>query len=159
MRIAAFFALVAVMLAGTAFAGDSGNGCKLQGTWYGDAPDFSRWIANYHGAGANEGTSDLEFINPILPPGTSLSSARGVWAKSGPSTFDYTLIYFLSDAGGNIILAIRDSGVKTLTDCNTMEITNCTNYVDPETLEPYPGPCVPSTATARRVLLQEPSEP
>jgi hypothetical protein len=27
------FALFAVMLAGTAFVGDSGNRCKLQGTW------------------------------------------------------------------------------------------------------------------------------
>jgi hypothetical protein len=65
-------------------AGSAGNGCKLQGTWIGEAPypllggagDYNlKFFAVYHGTGDNEGTDVTEWINPVTGPGTSWSNA------------------------------------------------------------------------------------
>ena len=103
MRIATIISLFAVMLAGTAFAGDNGNGCKLQGTWIGETPyplpdetpmdptDDASYIltffAAYHGTGDNEGTEVLEWINPVPAPGIGWSNVGGIWKKVGPNQY------------------------------------------------------------------------
>ena len=102
MKIATIIALYVVLLAGTAFAGDNGNGCKLQGTWIGETPYplpdetpmdptdneyyMLKMVNVYYGTGDNDGIAVAEWINPVPDPGTSWSnSGRGVWEKSGPN--------------------------------------------------------------------------
>ncbi len=143
----------------------AGNGCKLQGTWIGespyplpDNPDFKlRFLATYHGEGDNEGTDVAEWANLPTAPGTSVTSSRGNWEKSGPNTYKYTMMGFLVDSATGTVLSVsRNSGTKTLVDCNTMVVTCAVEYLDPETMEPLM--CVPSTATLKRILIQEPCQ-
>ncbi len=148
-----------------------GKGCKLQGSWYGITPFGASYLATYHGTGANEGTSDLEWIDldPMLPSfglgAVSASSARGVWAKTGPDTFDFTLLTYLRDSDGQIVLVMRTSGTKTMLDCNTMEVISG----DAEFLSPgmnpleggrscSPPPIETEITIARRIILEQPCD-
>jgi hypothetical protein len=173
MRIKTIIALFVILLAGTAFAGDNGNGCKLQGTWIGELPYplpddtpldptddtyyMLKFFATYHGTGDNEGTDVLEWINPVPAPGTSWSNARGIWKKSGPNTYKYTIQGHIFDAEtGDILTVVRHVGTKTLTDCNTMEIISTAEYLNPDMT---PIMCVPGETTLHRVVQEEPCEP
>jgi hypothetical protein len=168
MKAKIFVVLFAVMLVGTAFAGDSGNGCKLQGTWFWelpyplpDNPDFVlKFWATYIGTGDNEGSEIVEWINYPLPLGLSSPTARGVWAKSGPNNYNFTMIGFVSqDETGTILQVLLHNGTKTLTGCNTMTATSVIQYLDPDTLEPISPPSDEGRGgVARRVLLQKPSQ-
>ena len=62
MRITTIIALFAVLVVGSAFAGDNGNGCKLQGTWHGVSPGVGSFVVQYHGTEDNTGTDDTEWI-------------------------------------------------------------------------------------------------
>ncbi len=167
MRTATMIALFAVMLAGTAFAGDSGNGCKIQGTWVGELPQqlpdgsgiYSlKFFSVSQGTGDTEGTDLTEWINPVPAPGTSWSNVRGIWKKSGPKTYSFTgtgYIYLTST--GTIVAAIRHTGTATLIDCDTMEIKESVETLDADM---KPIACVPGIVlTVHRALLQEPCEP
>ena len=58
---------------------------------------------------------------------------RGVWTKSGPNKYDYTtLIYRVLDATGEIVLILRASGTKTLTDCDTMSVETTYEFLLPD---------------------------
>ncbi len=163
MRITLVVALFAVVLAGTAFAGDSGNGCKLQGSWLGRIPTGGIYIVTYHGTGDNEGTDDLEWITGsptlfgVFPYATSVSSNRGVWAKAGPNKYDFTLLQVGLNADQNIEYIARYSGTKILTDCNTMEVRIlAVEILSPEDLQPLA--CIPMDPNtpptiARRITL------
>ena len=120
MKVKIIVTLFAVMLlAVSAFAGDNGNGCKLQGTWIGETPyalpdntpnDPSddvyymlKFFSVFHGTGDNEGTEVTEFINPVPAPGTTWGNggARGVWEKSGSNQYKYTKFgYIYATANG-----------------------------------------------------------
>ena len=160
MRITTIIALFAVMLAGMAFAGDSGNGCKLQGVWTVGVAD--EWILStftFHGTGDNEGTFVQEVINDLggflgLPPGWGnplgvvIPNARytvhpGIWAKTGPNTYKaksqgYVVqrTEVLDTYFDNVALVFLDNFSITLTDCNTAE-------VDVEIPYFFPGDTVP----------------
>ncbi|MBN1567198.1 MAG: hypothetical protein JXA73_05100 [Acidobacteria bacterium] len=160
MRITTIIALFAVMLAGTAFAGDSGNGCKLQGVWTVGAAD--EWILStytFQGTGDNEGTFVQEIINDLggflaLPPelgnplGVVIPNARytvrpGIWAKTGPNTYktkSQGYVVQRTEAFGthfdNVALVFLDNLTITLTDCNTAEVLVETHYF-------FPGDTVP----------------
>ena len=127
MRIATTIALFGLMLLGTAFAGDDGNGCKLQGTWYSVATDndSNSFVVQYYGTGDTEGTDDSEWVkigNAWKALGIArLSNTRGLWKKTGPNTYSSVLLTFLYDAEGQLMLISRNYGVKKLIDCNTME--------------------------------------
>jgi len=149
-----------------ATAGNSGNGCKLQGAWMGETsyplpgnPGFMlKFFVTYHGTGDNDGTATLEWINPRPDPGTSWSNARGVWTKSGPNMYEYNYFVFsVDDATGTILSVSRHAGTKTLTDCNTMAVTGSYEFLDPVTMQPLF--CLPYTASLRRILMQGPCEP
>jgi hypothetical protein len=168
MRITTIIVLFGVLLAGTAFAGDNGNGCKLQGTWLWEMsyplpgfPDFMlKFWATYIGTGDNEGAEIVEWINLPGSPDISYSTARGVWKKSGPNEYDYTMIGFGTDVEtGTVFLVQRSSGKKTLTGCNKMEATSVFEFLDPDTMEPMGPPVDGGSATATRVLLQKPDQP
>jgi hypothetical protein len=168
MKITTIIALFVVLLAGSAFVGDKDNGCKLQGTWMGETPyplpgnpDFIlRFMATYHGTGDNEGTEVIHYFNlpTNLPTEAKFGDSRGVWAKTGPNTYDYTLVTVVVDDLGNVVGIARNSGTKKLTNCNSMEATSNIQYLDPETMSPIPGMCFPGTATAQRITLHQPCE-
>ncbi|MBN1567847.1 MAG: hypothetical protein JXA73_08355 [Acidobacteria bacterium] len=147
MRKATIIALFCLMLTGIAIAGDSGNGCKLQGTWIGEVPMppftnpdgsvfMSTFMVTYHGTGDNKGTEVVEWINlppGFLPKGVSASMERGVWEKSGPNRYDYTtLVYRIWDATGQIVLILRASGTKILIDCDTMSLETTYEFLLPD---------------------------
>jgi hypothetical protein len=169
MRIITVVALFAVMLAGTAFAGDSGNGCKLQGTWVWEFPFPLPWDENfalkylitYMGTGDNEGTDITEPLNSdfFYGPDLSLSSSHGIWVKSGPGQYDYTVVAYVADrASGIIVAGSMTSGTKILTGCNTAEATAVTIPLIPGTMEPVPGaePTFVGSGVGHRLLLQKP---
>jgi hypothetical protein len=162
MKAKIFVALFAIMLAGTAFAGDSGNGCKLQGTWLYNAStplvDNLRFWATYNGTGDNDGTEIVEYIN--YPQNfVSYSTARGVWKKSGPNKYDYTMIDFLIyRETGEIVTVTRYTGTKTMIDCNTIEGTIWSEALDPDTMEPNTPPVYGGTGIGHRILLQKPAQ-
>ena len=72
---------------------NSGNGCKLQGTWIAQWSQYGiKYFITFIGAGANEGTVILEWIGDVAPGGLSISGARGVFGVSGNGThLDKTL--------------------------------------------------------------------
>jgi hypothetical protein len=164
MRMTIVIALFAFVLAGTAFAGDSNNGCKVQGTWIGETPYplpssgyyMLKFVITYQGTGDTEGTVRMEFANPIPMPGTLWSSAaHGVWAKTGPNTYKYTELGFIYDAmTGEILTIVRHIGRATIKTCNEAEFTGTTEYLNPDYTPQYPG-CIPITGLVHRVLLQE----
>jgi len=144
-----FIALLSVSLV------SAKSGCRLEGSWLGFGADGSRWLATYHGESANAGTNDLEFffeptLGGLFPGAVSISSARGVWVRTGGNTFAYTLITFGLDAGGNVAWIIKNSGNKTLTDnCNLMTIEGTLEVFLPE-VDPFEGEplfCVPGAGS------------
>jgi len=149
-------------------ADNSGNGCKLQGTWLWemlypqpDNPDFIlKFWATYIGTGDNEGTEIVEWINYPVPLDISAATARGVWAKSGPNKYDYTMIGFISlKETGTILQVLQHNGTKTLTSCNTMTATDVIQYLDPDTMEPISPPIdMGSSGMGHRIVLQKLSE-
>ena len=166
MKAKIFVMLFAVMLVGTAFAGDSGKGCKLQGTWVGELPYplaggssyyMLKMFIVYTGTGDTEGTEVTEWINPVPAPGTAWSNGRGVWAKSGPHRYNYTkMVYAFNTENGDILPSIRHTGTITLTDCNTALIESVGEYLNPDMT---PFMCVPYTITIHRMLPAEPCQP
>jgi len=141
-------------------AENSGNGCKLQGTWLADWPVYGiTFFITHHGTGANDGTSDAEWITVTTPaPGISISGARGVWAKSGPNTFDLTLrTFFTVGPQGNIAYMGKFIGAITLTDCNTYSWAGITEYWEPGATEPFM--LDPAAGSAQRMVQEEPFQP
>jgi hypothetical protein len=150
-------------------AGDSINGCKVQGVWIGESPYplpggsayyNLMFFATFHGSGDNDGTGVINFINPVPDPGTvwSAAGARGVWAKSGPNTYDYSAVGYIYETGtGTILTIVKHRGTDTLTDCNTIVSTSTVEYVDANTMEPFL--CVPLTVTLKRMLMHEACQP
>jgi len=138
---------VVLFVAGTVFAGDNGNGCKLQGIWMVDV----QWAAgdgsgNYtlksfyafhgNGTGDNDGTIELEYENPWPGSGLLWTINRGVWKKSDGNNYKYTYYVALADEMGTIYGALRHNGTATLQDCNTLYIVEESILVDPVTLDP-----------------------
>ena len=162
MRIATIIVLFGLMLAGTAFAGDDGNGCKLQGTWIGETPYPSpdniqymlKFFSVFHGTGDTVGTEVTEWINPVPDPGTAWSNPRGVWEKSGPKQYKYTKRgYIYAAANGAILVVVKHTGTFTLVDCNTLVVdTNVEYFTYPDMI---PIMCQSARATLQRVLLEE----
>jgi hypothetical protein len=124
-------------------AEDPGNGnsqkeCKLQGAWFtGISSGFGGWMMTFNGTGDNKGTTDWEFPledDPFYPDGT-WTIGRGIWAKSGPNSYDYTFqAYFLDDSGIRVYSALN-KGTLTLTGCNTAEIEGIAEFYDAD-MEP-----------------------
>lgn len=92
---------LAVVLAGTNFTGNSGKGCKLQGTSIGEVlyPLAGNWNECYwlkffvtcHGMGDNEGPEVMELYKSCSNSRPhSWSSVRGIWQKVGPNKYAYT---------------------------------------------------------------------
>ena len=166
MKVKIMVTLFAVMLlAVSAFAGGSGNGCKLQGTWIGETPypnpDGSyynlRFFITINGTGDNEGTAVTEWVNPIPDPGTSWSNVKGIWEKSGPNRYEVMKIgHIYNNQSGNIMFVIRHRDTVNLTDCNTGKASVAVEYLSYPDMEPIM--CIPMEVTIHRVLMQEPCQ-
>jgi hypothetical protein len=165
MKIITVVALFAVLLAGTAFAGDNGNGCKLQGTWtaevqYPHPTNESGWywlkfFATYHGTGDNEGTWAVDWINPVPFPGQAWSNGRGIWKKVGPNKYSYTaLVHGFDTTTGDTRGGMRWAGIMELTACNTINVTGSWQGFDPDMIPETP--CYPAIFTLHRMLPEEP---
>jgi len=163
--IVVFF--VVLFVAGTVFAGDNANGCKLQGTWIGETPYplaggpelyMLKLFFIYHGTGDNEGTVAMDFINPVPAPGHSWSNGRGIWKKVGPNKYSYTMdVYEFDVATGDIFGIGRHVGIANLKDCNTIELnTSFEVLVAPDMT---PAGCSGIALAIHRMLPQEPCAP
>ena len=159
MRIATIIALIAVLLTGTALAGDSENGCKLPGTWYGVAPGMGTFVLAYSATGDNTGTDITEWVK--LDPAlqglgiAKVSSSRGIWTKTGPKTYDFVILTFFYLANGEVALISRSHGVKNFTDCNTVEVRGTfVEYLTPDWEVWYTAPDA-TFAVSHRLVLED----
>ncbi len=161
MKITAISVLVVLMLAGMAFAGDEGNGCKLEGTWIVGGPnDWWLTTETFQGKGDNISTFLYESATDLggwfaLPPGVGnpvgvqIPNARvtlrnGIWAKTGPNTYKtrsqgYVVqkIDFYGITVEIPALVFLDTQTITLKDCNTAELAVETPYFFPGEEEPF----------------------
>jgi len=145
--------LTLLMLSTTAaMAEDIGNGCKLQGTWIGEWDQTGlKYFITFIGTGAPEGTINQEWIGDA-----GASNARGVWVKTGPNTFDYSVTLFFTE-GPFITIVGKRNGTITLLDCNTYEWTGVMDVWTPGGTEPEYS--FTGTGSAQRMRLEQPYEP
>lgn len=126
---------------GAAFAGGNGNGCSIQGTWFGvqDLEDKvpSGWVVTAVGQSQNHGFNVLEFptydssfggIFPVLHH----SANRGVWERINGNTFRYSFMSILAGEVDGVrfpLYYVRVSGTATLSnDCMSEEITSVMEF-------------------------------
>jgi hypothetical protein len=161
MRVVTIFGLFAVLLMGTAFAGDSEKGCKLQGVWTtGVASDWFLSTFTFQGTGDNEGTYVMEIINDLggwlalplefgNPLGEIIPNARytvrpGIWTKTGPKTYQTKAQGYVvqrTEMFGtyvdSVAVVFLDKLTITLKDCNTAEAVVETLYFHPGDTVPF----------------------
>jgi hypothetical protein len=91
-------------------AGNNGIGCKPQGTWISDilwpagddsGDDYTvKVFMTFHdGTGDNDGTLELDYVNPWPGSGFLWTINRGVWKKSRGNTYKFT--YYASTLSRN----------------------------------------------------------
>jgi hypothetical protein len=62
---------------------------------------------------------------PTFPDAVQSSKLRGVWERTGPNSYAYTLVGFTLDANGGTQYISKLTGTETLSeDCNTMLLQN-----------------------------------
>jgi hypothetical protein len=134
---------------------DPGNGCKLQGTWIIGGYPGPTMLATYNGTGDNQGTEDIEIVVPAVPvePGIKATSIRGVWAKSGPNSYDYRMQGYALLPDNTVYYVFLTKGTKILTSCNTMEATATTDFYWPGAEVPFLS--VSGPMTGRRLLVDQ----
>jgi hypothetical protein len=146
------FIIILSMVASTMVLAGRHRICKLHGSWIGYDDSGSYWLATYHGKTAFSGTSDLDFplfeptLGGLFPEAVKVSSARGVWERTGVNTFAYTLILFGIDGNGAVSWILKNSGDKTLTEnCSLMSIKSSIEVFLPD-VDPFDGEpiiCIP----------------
>lgn len=139
--------LVCVLMLGfsvpsAAIAENAGQGCTLQGTWFGvvspDDTTLTGWMVTAAGKSANEGTNNLEYptfdptFGGMFPTAARLSTLRGAWERTGGNTFAYTMFgiavdefdvpVWIGKLSGNIIIS---------SDCRSEQITAALEVFSP----------------------------
>ncbi len=149
--------LVALALAAPAAVAQP-NSCDLQGTWVGAIDGGGGFLSSYEGRTRLSGTLDLEWIEiPATIPGVfddavAFTQSKGVWRRSGPRSFVYTIFNYALDSDGNVVYALKTSGTKEISeDCKVAEITACLEYFDAVGEPLFCGGC--GTATASRLEI------
>ena len=146
MRKATIIALFAVMLAGMAFAGNSGNGCKLEGTWYGEDFFMGSFNVQFHGEGNSTGALHMEItkfndvFHQLWPDLTGVSHLLGNWKQTGGNSYSFVRqqTWYIS---GVAVGFSRVYGTMRFTDCNTLEsrYTYFENFtMDMDLIEAFP---------------------
>jgi hypothetical protein len=93
--------------------------------------------------------------DPVNCPGCYWSSAPGVWAKSGPKTYEWTFQGYFVDGYGEVIFIPWNEGTITLTGCNTAEVYGKERLFYPGDDEPFSQ--WDYSAPQQRLLLHQPS--
>ncbi len=113
------------------------KGCSLIGSWatLPDAP--IPWLCTMEGASAASGTIVCDVprwpapidLGGLAPTAVRNTTLRGVWQRTGGSTFAFTQVGWAVDATGTPVYGARNSGTSTLSeDCgrnvvhSTMEL-------------------------------------
>ena len=153
-------AVLALCISTTAAAKE---GCSLVGSWMtmNLDTDYSQWMATINGQG-HAGTGEVEVPKwpEALPPGAvAWTTLRGVWQRTGPNTFAFTLIGWLVDASGTPLYVARNSGTEILSeDCTVLTVVS-TMEILTEAMEPIPGvdPVNVPVMIAQRIVVQPPA--
>ena len=152
-----FFTLAALLVvplgAGDSIAENYKMRCKLQGAWFTETGvGVGAWMMTFNGTGDNRGTTDWDFpiVNYPSCPGCSWTSGKGVWAKSGPDTYNYTYQSYFVDSDGNILLIGFNKGRISLMDCKTADIIFTAEMYLPGEDDPIAS--YPAEVTIHRLL-------
>ena len=145
-------AVVAILLVAVMGANPAWPGYQLDGTWHGTTTVPTPggnvelpWIASYSSTGAARGTCVVEVMGFPYPR----SAGRGVWQRTGPRAFSYTVLAYVDVPGLGLVEA-KESGVIELTDPDTMVVEA---WVWVEML----GECTKMTpCTGTRLRVEEP---
>jgi hypothetical protein len=147
-----------------AFRG-KGKWCDLRGSWYGTST-WGSFMVTFNG-GIFKGTGDIVWVSgdPTMggfyPDADWARHTRGVWVRTGPNTFDWTILSFGTNSAFEVLYILRGSGTKTLVDCNTAEDLINVEILDPG-MDPIDddGLCIASgdVSISRRITLKEPCE-
>ncbi len=143
------FIAAALAIPGLAMAGGQGQGCKLQGTWFGvdslETKMLTGWMVTATGKSADHGTNNLEFpvfdttLDNNFPTAVDLSSMRGAWHRTGGNTFDYSFMGFAVDAADMPVWVGKVSGTITLSENCTFETITATLFVYLPGMSPFDG--------------------
>jgi hypothetical protein len=115
--------------------------CKVLGSWMGyyTIDPFPTgdawWVSTITGQNAEHGISILDIPGfdptitvdgvPTFPDAVKSSALRGVWERTGPYSYAYTLVGFTLDSNGGTQYISKLTGTETLSeDCNTMLLQN-----------------------------------
>lgn len=179
----------AALLAMPALAGDDvpggpggnrGNGvCRLDGAWLGGSPVGAgpAWTVVYKSDSHWQGSLTLNMIGfdgsfGGVFPVTMLSPFSGTWVRTGPRTFEYTMITY--GLGPDPVTGVmvpfyigKNTGSVELTDqCDVLDGVSISNALYLPTQDPFgDGPpligCFPDGTflTAQRIPVEPPCEP
>jgi len=147
--------------------------CFPDGTWLGESPAWGlTWLVEYTSTSYRRGSLVLRFVggDPSVGgyfPAESLSSTYGTWVRTGPRSFDYTMIHYgLAPGGQQPVTLLKSIGSVEITDeCDRLEVTNHSSAFYDPTQDPF-GDVAPaygciedgSLSPARRIPVQEPCQ-
>jgi hypothetical protein len=144
--------LVMLMAWPTVYANDndsgSGMSCSYIGSWFGyNASEDIAWTSQAVGPNRSGGTMLLELpgfdvtFGGVHDIANYTGNLKGVWKKTGRSTFSYAGYSFATNADGEAVWVIRLTGdVAVVGDCDVLEVSNTwmsIYLVDPAT-DPIP---------------------
>lgn len=129
--------------------------CWLEGAWIGDVEAGGHWLATFSHKTPNSGSFSLQFYDfPASffdPAAEQFGETVGVFQKTGPKTFDYTMWTYAIDGFGFVVYSFKDSGSITLSpDCQSAATLGTSEYVTA-----FGDFCIPSASTAVRMTVDE----
>jgi hypothetical protein len=147
--------LVALTAGAAAVQARQGGNCWFEGAWIGEVEGGGSWLAINNHKTPNSGTISLQFYDIpaslIDPAAEQFGETVGVFERTGPRTFDYTMWTHAIDGIGNIVYTVKNSGVTTLTaDCQEYDVVATVEY-----FTAFGDFCVPGAGTATRITVDE----
>ncbi len=143
----ALVGIIAAALAAPGVAMAGGQGCKMQGTWFGvDSYEnklLTGWMVTATGKSADHGTNNLEFpvfdptLNGTFETAVRLSSLRGAWHRTGGNTFNYSFMGYAVDQYNMPVWIGRVSGTATLSHRCSFETITATMAVYSPGMSPF----------------------
>lgn len=126
-----FLMIVAVctilfFLSGDAIA--ASNNCTIVGTWFGVDGPYTWMNTVTPGTSATVGQVNLEWvlydptIENLFPAAVRWTNSKGVWETINKSEYKFTWVAYALDATGAIVFVARASGIKSMVDCDHVNI-------------------------------------
>ncbi len=126
-------------LAGEGEKGGSGGWCPMTGSFVGQLPDWGMiFIFTSTADTINSGTTVMQVLGGdvtlggFFPTVVRLSPDVGVWRRTGPRSWDYTLIHYGLDAGGQPVFIVKSTG-------SGVHARGCQEYTSDGTFSLYDG--------------------